>query len=156
MAIGYWIGGTLLSGLGLAGLVESVFDIRRLLAARHWPVAEGRVVHSRVHGHGQYHDDYTERLKLKYEFTVEGRTYTGQRVRAGQELDLTLGHCPGKAWSTARSDADRFPPGTEVSVLYDPANPKRCCLQEGGWGGIVLKVALCVGLLVGGGLMITR
>lgn len=156
MAIGYLIGGTLLSGLGLAGLVESVSDTRRLLAARHWPVAEGRVVYSRVHEEGRWHDDYTERLKLEYEFTVDGRTYTGHRVRAGQELDLTLGHGPGKAWSTSRSDADLYPPGTEVSVLYDPRNPKRCCLQEGGWAGIVLKVAFCVGLLVGGGLMIAR
>lgn len=145
-----------LGGLSVAGLVESVFDVRRWLAAKHWPVVEGRMVYSRVHEQGRWHDDYTERLKLKYEFAVDGRTYTGHRVRAGQELDLTLGHGPGRAWSTTRRDAETYAPGAEVLVLYDPRNPKRCCLQTGGFAGILVKLAFCIGLLIGGLVLIGR
>ncbi len=114
------------------------------------------MVYSRVHEQNQWHDDYTERLKLKYEFIVDGKMYTGHRVRAGQELDLTIGHRPGLAWSTSRSDAEKYPPGTEVFVLYDPRHPKRCCLQRGGLAGIVVKLVFCIGLLVGALLMIRK
>ena len=150
------IGGIALFCLGIAGIIETILDLRRWLAASGWPVAEGRVIYSHVEEQDEWHDEYTEKLKFKYEFNVDGQTYTGRRVRAGQELDLTLGMGPGSAWSTARHDAHNYPHGAHVLVRYDPRNPKRCCLQLGGLAGILVKLFFCVGLLVAGSVMLHR
>ena len=146
----YTVGGITLCCLGSAGIVESFFDLRRWRAAPEWPVTEGLVVSSRIKEHGAWHDDYTERLKLKYTFRVHGREYTGRRVRAGQELDLTIGSGPGSAWSSARPDARNYPIGSVVYVRYDPRNPKSCCLQPGGLAGILAKILVCAALIWGG------
>ena len=152
----YVLGGIALGSVGLAGLAETAFDVRRWRAAPTWPVAEGMVVSSRVRGHHAHQDDYTEHLRFLYTFKVNGRKFTGRRIRAGQEPDLTLGSGPGSAWSSARSDAARYPIGSAVYVRYDPNNPKNCCLETGGLTGIALKLAFCIGLVLGGAVMIKK
>lgn len=138
------IGGGALGGLGFVGLVETVFDIRRVFAARHWAVGDGRVVQSRVQVIDAGQDEEADKLRFRYVFTVGAQAYEGTRIRAGQELDLTI---VGSGWSTARCDARRYPPGTAVRVLYDPRNPKRCCLEAGGWPGILAKLVFCLALV---------
>lgn len=152
----YLLGGIALCGLGMAGIIETVFDLRRWRVTPSWPIAEGRVVYSCVDGQGVGQDDYTEKLKFKYEFSVDGRIYTGDRIRAGQELDLTISGSPGSAWSTARRDASRYPHGSRVLVRYDPRNPKRCCLQLGGLPGIFVKETFVVGLCIVGSVLIHK
>jgi hypothetical protein len=146
MSVLYIIGAVVLGLLGFAGLVEALFDIRRCLAARHWESTMGQIHYSRVVEEGVGQDDYSERHCFKYEFKVDGNTYNGKRIHAGQELDLTIGGSD-QAWSTARRDADHYTAGTRVRVYYDPRNPRRCCLQTGGWAGIVAKVLFCAGLM---------
>ena len=136
--------------VGTYGIVEAFFDYRRCVESPSWPIAEGRIISSFVAGRDAGQEEYTEHLRFRYEFEVEGRRYVGKRIRAGQELDLTIGTRPASAWSTARANARRYPPGTPVSVRYDPRNPKRCCLETGGMPGIVAKVAFCIGLIAVG------
>lgn len=147
-------GGIALCDFGAAGLIETVFDLRRWRAARDWPVAEGRVVYSQLEEQGAWQGEYTEKLKFGYEFTVDGHTHTGHRIRAGQELDLTVGTGPDSAWSSARTDANRYPSGAHVLVRYDPHNPDKCCLQQGGLSGILFKMGVCTALLLAGGAML--
>jgi len=145
-----FLGGIALCGVGVAGLVGAWRDFRRWRAVARWPVADGLVVGSEVDQRDGCQDDYAESLKLTYVFTVNGRTFTGSRVRAGQDLHLTIGHVPGTAWSGARTDAEAYPPGRRVDVRYEPRDPSNCCLQSGGMPGILFKSALCVGLAVVG------
>ena len=152
----HMLGGIALCGVGAAGMVETSLDLRRWYEAPGWPVADGRVLSCHVEEQGPGQDDYTEKLRFEYEFHVNGRRYTGRRVRAAQELDLTIGGGPGSAWSTARCDADRYRPGSPVCVRYDPRDPNRCCLRTGGLAGVMAKLAFCLGLLLGGGLMIRK
>lgn len=152
----HMLGGIALCGVGAAGVVETILDIRRWREAPGWPVADGRVLASHVDEQHAGQDDYTEKLRFEYEFHVDGQRFTGRRVRAGQELDLTIGGGPGSAWSTARTDAARYPPGSSVCVRYDPRNPKRCCLLTGGLPGICAKLAFCIGLLFGGSVLVRK
>lgn len=153
---GHMVGGIALCGVGAAGIVDTILDLRRWRATPGWPTADGRVLSSHVEAQHPGQDDYTEKLRFEYEFHVDGLRYTGRRIRAGQELDLTVGGGPGYAWSTARGDAGRYPPGSPVYVRYDPRNPKRCCLRTGGLPGILAKLAFCIGLLLGGGVLIRK
>ena len=153
------IGGFLCLGLGAAGMVEMVLDICRWAAARHWPVTRGFVVASDIEEEGRWLGPYTQSSRVRYTFEVGGHRYTGRRVCAGQEIELTLGGGgtdPDSAWSSAQSNVARYPLGTRADVYYDPANPKRCCLETGGLPGIVLKGLVCAGLLAIGALLIRQ
>jgi hypothetical protein len=90
----YPLAGFALTCLGTVGLAEAFFDYRRWSAAPSWPIANGRIISSFVTGRDAGQEEYTEHLRFRYEFEVEGRRYEGKRIRAGQELDLTIGTWP--------------------------------------------------------------
>ena len=80
---------------------------------------------------------------LRYEFQVEGKTYSGSRV------DLAVEHGDSEVAQTLR----RYPQGKIVPVYYDPKDPAQCVLERldpaklrGGW----LAVAVLLALIVGG------
>ena len=77
MTTAHVLGGTALCGLGVAGIAETVLDFARWRRAPGWPVAEGRVLSSYLKQDGAGQEEYTERLKFRYEFHVNGQRYTG-------------------------------------------------------------------------------
>lgn len=77
-----------------------------------WPSTEGRVTHSIIARGGE-----TSGLHFRYDFTVEGRDYTGERVSFGSVR--------------GRRVVEEYPQGAEVTVYYDPANPGESVLEPG-------------------------
>ncbi|MFO0978078.1 MAG: DUF3592 domain-containing protein [Planctomycetaceae bacterium] len=104
-----------------------------------WPKATGTITRSEVdvtvtkdRDHDRDRNRHHEETRsysaaIEYEFTVDGTVYTGTRIMV---ISDQFG---SKDW--ARATAARFPRGGNVAVSYDPANPKRCVLEPGRWGG---------------------
>ncbi len=144
------VGGIGLIALGLAAGAWAVLgDLRRALVSHHWPGVDGLVAQSVVEAKG-WGDDRTEKHLLCYRYEVRGMAYTGKRIKAGGEFDLTIFGGAGHTWSTARLRQTRYPPGTGVYVLYNPADPRDCCLEPGGLANAVAEAVFSIALAVAG------
>lgn len=98
-------------------------------AAATYPTTTGTVLRSEVtapfSGGAWAHD-------LEYRFEVDGKTYTGTRIRT---LDAKFGsqrsNRAAKAAARKRAEAqrDEYPVGREVTVYYDPGAPGTCVLD---------------------------
>ncbi len=104
-----------------------------------WPKATGTITRSEVdvtvtkdRDHDRDRNRHHEETRsysaaIEYEFTVDGTVYTGTRIMV---ISDQFG---SKDW--AKATAARFPRGGNVAVSYDPADPNRCVLEPGRWGG---------------------
>lgn len=81
---------------------------------------------------------------IRYEYRVNGKRYTGQRVSIGEDLG------DGDVAGTLA----RYPRGSNVTVYYDPADPAQAVLErdapEGVWRTMIIFVLVLVALAVGG------
>ena len=102
-------------------------------ASKNWPQTLGRIIRSYVlvdrsdDGKG-----YTP--QLEYEYTFQGSSYRGKRIRFGQ-----IG-----SWSRKQAEGilAPFPEGSAVSVFVDPANSEEAVLIRGtSWGNLVIVLA---------------
>jgi hypothetical protein len=131
-------------GLGALGLGGWLFVRTRAQgrASAGWPTAAGTIKSSvvqsfRTKGSHQY------QAAVTYKYAVNGRAYTGDRIRFG-----------AYAGSRAAADAEaaKYSPETAVQVRYDPRNPGVSTLEPGTAGlhvwGLVLGIvgAMLVGL----------
>jgi hypothetical protein len=109
----------LLSMLLLARKSRRLFE-----ASRSWPVVEGVVTKSTTcqltDFEGKLFKIYYQ-PQLTYDYMVNGQTYTSDRLRWDE------------AWFRTQAGAEQFsadyPPGTKVSVYYDPAKPELAVLN---------------------------
>ncbi len=83
---------------------------------------------------------------LRYEFQVDGKTYSGSRI------DLGVEHGDFEAPQTLL----RYPKGKIVDIHYDSRDPSRCVLERfepaklrAGWLAVVVLVALIFGGVFG-------
>ncbi len=143
------VGGAALALFGLAAGVWSLFDIRRARVARNWPVADGLVIQSALEVSNSGGDRF-EKHRFRYRYEVDGREYTGTRIKAGGSFELTIFGGGDHAWSTARDLQSRYPLGIQVHVLHDPANPKDCCLEPGGIFCALAQTAVSLALFLAG------
>jgi hypothetical protein len=67
------------------------------------------------------YDDGTISVAVEYEYRVDGVLLRGQRLR--------FGGGPYYREKTVRALAERYAPGTNVQVSYDPAKPSLCVLD---------------------------
>lgn len=110
-------------GGGVAGYgFASSFDARDM---QKWPCVTGTVSTSRVEEYYDPSGDDGNRTKyrpnISYDFLVGDREYRGYRVDAAPK---------GAGWrSHAESMVERYPVGKQVTVHYDPANPRECILE---------------------------
>lgn len=114
--------------IALVVLIVFVFVYTAMMnqrARESWATTEGRVVESTVErrtrpGAGRQELEFAARVV--YEYTVAGKTYRSDRVSF-----------EGTAWranrAAAEADQARFPPGTKVSVFYDPQRPDKAVLD---------------------------
>ena len=105
--------------LGILGVLGCGYILMKSMKVRGWPVARGRIVEKSV-GEAKVPspqvDVYFE-PRVKYEYAVDGRTYTGDRVYSThQTFDR----------GDAQKVVDRLPP--EVDVYYDPGQPAEAYL----------------------------
>ena len=109
------------SAWGIWAVVE---DSRWAIRSAGWPVGRGVILAGSVEGQrGRYYTTY--RILLSYRYKVGDRYFDGSRVNfEGQNDTYYL-----RSEATAR--LLDYPVGTPVAVRYDPADPRRCCLEAG-------------------------
>jgi hypothetical protein len=119
--------------LGLYLFLKGARRIQLAVASTKWPKTSGKVISSettrdvsttRDVDTNKVSPSVTFNTLTKISYTVDGLGYTTDQLRFGQ----TLG-------SGDMSDAEvkrlRYPPGKEVTVSYDPANPASSVMKPG-------------------------
>jgi hypothetical protein len=140
----------------LVGLVVLGWGLRNLTKAAQsddWPTAEGQIVSSEVRTsrnsssgkNGSSGPSY--RADISYRYSVNGASYTGDRVAYGDYGSGNPSH--------AREIVDRYPAGRDVKVYHDPEKPAECVLEPGTKPqAFILPTVGAVFALVGFGMLI--
>ncbi len=112
--------------VGGGAIIASVASIWKIRCVRRWPTIRGRVVSSAVHGSFKRIVDndwhWIEEAVVNYTYTVAGRDYTSRRIAPVE----------GNSGSRLRAEAKvaKHPVGSEVEVIYSPANPVEAYLSS--------------------------
>jgi hypothetical protein len=97
-----------------AGCAQGVFHWWRLARAMaRWPTVKGKIASSWSMLDGE---------PFKYDYAVDGRNYVGHRVFCSAGGSST-------ADATAQEIAEKYPPGADVTVFYDPKRPATAVLE---------------------------
>jgi len=93
-----------------------------------WPQVTGEIVVSRAVPHNETGDEHGHLshhwlAEVEYRYVVEGRTYTGRRIRA-----LGLNHFNE---ASAQAELSPFPVGAQVPVYHRPGHPGTAVLVPG-------------------------
>ena len=138
-------------GITIAGIV----GIQRAKESTDWPEVRGRIVSSSIDSKistntGKQDSKPRSKKKrtyfpkIRYQYSVEGKTLTGTRIAYGD-----LG---SENKSSVRRIVNRYPTGKEVSVFYRPSDPKECLLEPGvkgqTWFLPIFGLVFCVGGIV--------
>lgn len=109
-------------------------------ASETWPAVDGRIVQSQrrfVFNDGAAAID----ADIRYDFSIDGRTYVGHRVWIGDDQTYPCG-------DEFVAALDRYPEGRQVRVHYDPSRPAESVLEPGiTWSGSMKYI---VGLMMVG------
>ena len=148
-----WLIVSLALFIGLALTIIGIFGLGTGMASNSWPSTEGNITQSRTErkrsGTGQNKTTSTK-LIINYTFSIEGKTYTGDRVASSPAMF-------GKKFI-----ARRYPKGKTVKVYYDEKDPANCLLEPGIQGknfilpGIGLVILAVGGILLRVQLSVTR
>lgn len=106
---------------GALAVVGSYFLESRTVAAR--PLAEGRVTVSELASRPGIKGRTYWTPVVRYRYPVEGRDYESDRIHLGG-WNLT-------DRESAEAEVARFPVGSVVKALYDPATPGDAVLETG-------------------------
>jgi Protein of unknown function (DUF3592) len=105
----------------VAMIVSKLLQLRR---AASWPQAAGRITKSvvatrraRPFGRPMQVINFPA---IEYEFSVNGRKCTGQRISIGEDA----------GGANIEATLARYPVGAQVTVHYDPADPENCVLER--------------------------
>jgi hypothetical protein len=109
--------GASLAFLGILRLV-------RAKASVDWPSTLGKVLESSVERPRSSESSSTAyHATILYEYSVEGTTFSGNRVAYGDYGSSNPSH--------ARTIVSRYPKGKTVTVHYRPGTPEECLLEPG-------------------------
>lgn len=101
-----------------------VVKMREVRGAQSWRTTTGRVTRSEVRAQTRRDMDDRERTRsvpfVSYEYTAGGRRFSGNRISLAEIIPE----------SDIESTLDRYPVGREVTVYYNPANPKQAVLER--------------------------
>ena len=106
----------IVGGIGSTALSANRFY--RLRCSKKWLQTDGELLSSSV----ERDSDGTGWPRVRYRYTVDGTNYVRKRVCLGGELAMT------GTTSGAKATVAEYPPGSTVTVYYDPHKPKRSCL----------------------------
>jgi hypothetical protein len=129
--------------LWLTLLVLLIRAVWLAIKSKHWPQTKGRITHSRKEATGNRY-----RVLLQYEYTINGYRYTSHILSF---LDLFLLFFLSGTRSTRAADhlTAKYPVDTEVSVHYDPKDPKRAVLETEIWNSNVVIIATILAIMGG-------
>ena len=125
--------------LGLAILAAGLLLMRKRLImglrSQSWPATNGVVISAeRVFSGTSVEDgEPTYNVKVEYSYMVDGREYHGDLIEPLPSL---------KSAEQAARVVDRYRPGAEVEIFFDPADPSQSLLVPGLDG--VMKIFLVV------------
>ena len=91
-------------------------------AAQSWPSTEGTVLSSSLEWHRSADDSDEQVAVVLYQYAVNGKSYQGQTIRAGERFMRV--RLPGDN----RAIVERYPAGRNVTVYYDPSKPEDAAL----------------------------
>ncbi|OAI54783.1 hypothetical protein AYO44_14225 [Planctomycetaceae bacterium SCGC AG-212-F19] len=113
------------AGFGLLVLLFAIGYTGIVIQSMRWPIAPGRIISSGVQEY-QVTDEGTTsthyKVSVVYAYEVNGRKYTGDRLRMGIVISGTL-------TALAKRTARRYPVGDEVEVYYNPKKPSESVLH---------------------------
>jgi hypothetical protein len=114
-----------LGTLYLLYLLHLARKTRRLFkASRSWPVVEGLVTASTTHQVSDFEGKWLKiyyKPRITYEYVVNGQAYSSDRPRWDEARFRTQ--------AGAEQFSADYPPGSKVSVYYDPAKPELAVLN---------------------------
>ena len=120
------LGGVVISVAGLATMGLEWPRLREALRSARWPKVPGRVTASEFKAGplaGRYIRTTTGRAAIAYQYELNGRELTGNRVFVGDDEF-------GSAYDAQRRTRHYYA-GVGVDVYYDPADPSRTVLETG-------------------------
>jgi hypothetical protein len=101
--------------------------VRQGLESKNWPIAEGRVVVSRITKWKNPEGDYFS-PDILYEYKVDGILYSSSKLALLDSIDTTTEQISLKKTMDVVS---RYPIGQTVQVYYKPENPNFAVLEPG-------------------------
>lgn len=109
--------------IGVLG-VAAVVKMREVRGAQSWQRTTGRVTRSEVRAQKRRDMDEFEKTRslpfVGYEYVVDGKRFSGNRISLAEIIPE----------SDIESTLDRYPVGAEVTVYYDPADPRKAVLER--------------------------
>ena len=104
---------------GLVVIFGELGAARTLEKTRNWPETSGEVLSFQLTR--SYLGDFF--AGIRYRFQVGGVDYTGETIRPGGRMTF-------RSKRLAKELEERFKPGLNVPVYYNPDNPEECCLDR--------------------------
>ena len=136
-----------ISLIGLASLYKGFTTLTRGAGSSDWPTTQGVIVSSEIQSISRTRESTRRQRKkfgvrrvkrytvyrplVTYRYTVNGQTYTQRN------LDVN-GSSEYRKQSSAEAILEKYPVGQEVTVYYDPDNPRDALLEPGEDRGSVL------------------
>jgi hypothetical protein len=117
------------AGIALATRVRQFVTAIR---AERWLSTRGRIVESSL---ARLAGGWLWRPEVSYEYYVGSRRHLGHRISAASELPVII---------NAEQRVQRYRPGRDVTVYYDPADEDRAVLER--TGALILDVYM-IGLI---------
>ena len=135
--------------LGVFFLFAGLRAVSMRRASRSWPSASGQVTGSEIqvktfHFLTRMGGTSTEyRPQIHYAYNVDGIPYQGAQITYGS-IDVSQ--------PAAQAMLDKYPPGAEVAVYYNPKKPGEAVLEHAdtgvAWFAILGALAALIGLCV--------
>jgi hypothetical protein len=121
----FWIGLIFLPMVVLIA-VAVASKSRDFVRAQSWTTTTGKIVRSElVAKHHRFQGEAETVINVpavEYEFTAGGRKYLGSRIGIGDDT----------GGANSEATLARYALGSDVTVYYDPDDPKNCVLERGG------------------------
>jgi hypothetical protein len=113
--------------IGLVILLFALADVLRTRASADWPATAGTVVRSTLEATAPQANGPSRRAAwraaIRYHYTVEGASHSGQRVSFASPGPLER--------AAAEALLQRYPVGADVRVFYRPDAPAESVLEPG-------------------------
>jgi len=113
---------------GLIFIVGNFFLYREIVRTQNrenatliWPTVPGEITISKVNRRHDSEHGYVEYPHVSYTYEVNGKKHHSSNIMAGGELGGVK----------VESTLARYPLGANVTVYYDPQNPKDAVLEPG-------------------------
>lgn len=130
---------------GAAWLGLTLYSMQQAKQSASWPSTTGKVDRTWVEESSstddEGHVDYSYTPHVRYAYTVDGTQYTSERISFGAVTSYGSD-------SSARSHLSQYPPGGELQVFYDPADPSKAVLLREAHGSTVSLIGSGVLLLI--------